>query len=71
MKQLIVVLLGTLLYQAEPSKKKEVYICNSPNGKRFHYTENCEGLQNCTHKIEKITLKEARKAGKTRCGYER
>lgn len=71
MKLLITVMLSVLLHQAEPSKKKEVYICNSQNGKRFHYKENCEGLQNCTHKIEKITLKEARKAGKTRCGYER
>ncbi|MBC8644266.1 hypothetical protein [Flavobacterium lindanitolerans] len=71
MKSSLLVLLSILFIQATTSKRKEVYICNSPNGKRFHYTESCEGLQNCTYKIEKITLREAQKAGKTRCGYER
>ncbi|MBA5629950.1 hypothetical protein HU137_09230 [Moheibacter sp. BDHS18] len=47
-----------------------VYLCNSSGGKRYHFSENCRGLSNCQHPIIKVSLQEAKKRGKTICGYE-
>ena len=50
---------------------KVVYLCDSKGGKRYHFNEHCRGLSNCSHKIIKVTLEEAKKRGKTLCGYEK
>ncbi len=71
MKTLLFLSVLLLFISFAPPANKNVYICNRPNGKRFHFKEDCKGLQACTHKIEKVTLEEARKAGKTACGYEK
>ena len=47
-----------------------VFICQSKGAKRFHYKESCHGLRRCTHKIEKVTRKEAEGYGLTVCKYE-
>ncbi|MEL1243949.1 hypothetical protein AAEO56_06710 [Flavobacterium sp. DGU11] len=49
---------------------KDVYICQSKNAKRYHFTKDCKGLSNCKAEIGKVTLSEAEKQGKTVCGYE-
>lgn len=36
-----------------------VYICVT--GKVYHSTKNCRGLSNATHKIEAVSLSEAKK----------
>jgi hypothetical protein len=52
-------------------KESEVYICVSTTAKRYHYSENCRGLKQCSHTIKKISLSEARnKYKRTLCGYE-
>lgn len=71
MKLLVLASLLALIGRSELPKNKEVYICSSPNGKKFHYSESCKGLQTCTYNIEKVMLADAKKAGKKRCGYER
>jgi hypothetical protein len=37
----------------------EVYICKGPSSKKYHRTETCRGLSNCSTKIYKVSLKEA------------
>jgi len=36
----------------EPTEE-QVYVCVSPFAKKYHLKENCEGLESCTHSIEK------------------
>ena len=49
---------------------KEVYICQSKGGKKYHFTKDCRGLSSCRAEIVKVKLSEAEKQGKTLCGYE-
>lgn len=44
----------------------KVLICDSPGARRYHKNE-CSGLNNCTHDIKKVTIKQAEKEGKTPC----
>ncbi|RFZ93079.1 hypothetical protein D0C36_15855 [Mucilaginibacter conchicola] len=47
-----------------------VYVCESPNAKRYHLNEHCRGLSNCTYRIIKVTPEQAKKGGKTLCRWE-
>jgi hypothetical protein len=38
---------------------KQVSICNSQMAKAYHVSQNCRGLNRCTHAVVKITKKEA------------
>ena len=49
---------------------KNVFICNSQYGKKYHYSKSCRGLKACKSEIKEITLERARKLGKTICGWE-
>lgn len=51
-------------------QQTSAYLCDSPGGTKYHYTKNCRGLSNCKHKIIKVSLSEAKKRGKTLCGWE-
>lgn len=44
-----------------------VYICTGPKAKRYHKTEKCRGLQNCSGEITKVTIEKAKAGGKTPC----
>jgi hypothetical protein len=48
-----------------------VYVCNSPHARKYHLRTDCRGLRNCQYKIVKVSLEEARKSGKTLCGWEK
>jgi len=48
----------------------DVYICNSLNGKKYHFTKSCRGLNACKSDIKKMTIEDAKKIGKTLCGWE-
>ncbi|RXK85716.1 hypothetical protein ESB13_02555 [Filimonas effusa] len=48
-----------------------VYICQSSTAKKYHYRENCPGLNNCKHKIVRIKKESAEENGKTVCRWER
>ncbi len=50
---------------------KFVFLCDSKGGKKYHLKEHCRGLSNCSHKIIKVTLEDAKKRGKTLCGWEK
>lgn len=55
--------------EASRNKKEEVavYICVSKTAKRYHCDRDCRGLNNCTHEIKIVTVKEAEKRGLTPC----
>lgn len=56
--------------QTEYAPETSVYLCDSSGGKKYHHNKSCRGLSNCQHEIIKVTLEEAKKRGKTLCGWE-
>lgn len=54
-----------------PSSADTVYYCDSPGGKRYHYDQECSGLQRCTHVIRQTTVKSAVDRGLTPCLLEK
>lgn len=67
----IVLFVGLLIAGVKINNATIVYLCDSAGGKKFHYKANCRGLGNCSHRIIKVTLEEAKKRGKTVCGWEK
>lgn len=65
---LFVLLMTAGLTGHEPTT---VYLCDSPGANRYHLQENCRGLSNCQHRIIKVSLEDAKKSGKTLCGWEK
>ena len=59
------------LNELTTTSKDTVYICGSGKGRKYHLTEHCRGLSNCSTKTVKTTLKQATKEGKTLCGWEK
>jgi hypothetical protein len=47
-----------------------VYICGTTGAKKYHYSENCRGLNACKHEIVTVALSEAQGYGLTLCGWE-
>ncbi|GAA4280662.1 hypothetical protein GCM10022260_10830 [Gaetbulibacter aestuarii] len=52
------------------SSEANIYICTGKYSKKYHYKKDCRGLSNCKSDIEKVTLSEAKKFGRTLCGWE-
>jgi 5-bromo-4-chloroindolyl phosphate hydrolysis protein len=69
MKTLLLLIL--LFTENACTDSQTVYLCDSAGGKKYHYNEHCRGLSNCQHRIIKVTLEEAKKRGKTLCGWEK
>lgn len=69
-KTLPILLTYFLFASFTTAPETSVYLCNSSGGKRYHFSENCQGLSNCKHEIIKVSLQETKKRGKTICGYE-
>lgn len=52
-----------------PKDPPKVYICQSPTSYAYHI-KLCEGLQNATHKIDTVTLEEAKASRHNKpCGF--
>lgn len=68
MKLLMITLLSLLLMT--PYESKNVYICKGPSSKKYHYTKKCRGLSNCSKEVSEVTLEQAKKIGRTLCGWE-
>jgi len=47
-----------------------VYICNSTTSSKYHYKKDCRGLNACKASIKAIEMVEAKKYGRTLCGWE-
>lgn len=65
-----ILLFSLLLFFSIVNDKGNVYICVSKTAHKYHYREDCRGLNNCKHTISKVSLKEAKNAGYTICGWE-
>lgn len=63
-------LLFTFLLFTLTSADSFVYICKGKYAKKYHYNEYCRGLSNCSTKIYKVSLSEAKGMNRTLCGYE-
>jgi len=50
--------------------ESNVYICGPTGAKKYHYTNNCRGLNSCSHGIKKVSISEAKSYGLTLCGWE-
>ena len=71
MKTVIISFVASLMLAASaPKTDTTVYICNGKSSTKYHYTEDCRGLNNCSTAIEKTTLKAAQNKGRTLCGFE-
>jgi hypothetical protein len=73
MKSIVLILtlsFGLLSLIPPPKNVNSVYICNGKSSKKFHYKINCRGLSNCSTKIELVSLADAKKLGRTVCGWE-
>jgi len=55
-----------LAFFAPPQSR--VLICKSGTAYAYHARE-CQGLKQCTHTIEKVSLAEAKEMRRTPCGY--
>ena len=68
---LAALLLSSLLSNGSaPGGAREVYICKGKYSKKYHLTAGCRGLSNCSTQVHKVTFEEARKLGRTLCGWE-
>jgi hypothetical protein len=47
-----------------------VYICVSKTASKYHYSQSCTGLNRCSHKIEKVSISDAKNRGYSLCGFE-
>lgn len=70
MKAFIVFLLIFTLSISTNSQSNTVYLCNGPGSKKYHYIPHCRGLKSCSTQLEKVSLAEARRRGRSLCGYE-
>lgn len=64
-------LLAILLFNGVRCTPTTVYICDSPNAIRYHLTQNCKGLRNCSHRIVTVALDKAKSMNLTLCKWER
>lgn len=67
---LILFIFSSFTVEKSSSAETSVYLYDSCGGKKYHYEKNCRGLSNCQHEIIKVTLEQAKKRGKTLCGWE-
>lgn len=51
-------------------KEHQVYVCEGEYAKKYHYSQNCYGLNNCKQKITLVTQEEAEKIGMKICELE-
>lgn len=70
MKFILLLLISIAIVAPNSSEESTVYICNSNGAKKYHYKKHCRGLSNCKAPIKRISLTDARKRGRTLCGWE-
>ncbi|MBF4473061.1 hypothetical protein [Flavobacterium sp. HJJ] len=70
--KIIISSIAIILFSISQNNDKEVYICVSSTATKYHLTKTCKGLDECTHTIKKVTLKQANELGyKNLCGWEK
>lgn len=66
---LAALMLCSFTFVQDQSKSSKVYVCMGSQSKRYHKTPQCMGLSKCSKEVKEITLEEAKKMGRTPCGY--
>ena len=66
----LAVITGSATVNIPTEPFQDVFICDSRNGKKYHFTKTCRGLNACKASIKKLSLADAKKLGKTICGWE-
>lgn len=66
----LTILTGSPTAHIPTEQSQDVFICDSRNGKKYHFSKTCRGLSACKASIKKMSLNDARKLGKTICGWE-
>lgn len=70
MKKLIVLPLAFIALSYTTGEPTEVYICDSKTASKYHFKEDCTGLEKCIHDIRKVTVAEAKNTSFTKCALE-
>jgi hypothetical protein len=65
-----ILLLAFLSLTSFSNLTDSVYVCGPKGASKYHYKENCRGLNACKHEVIKKNLKEAKELGLTLCGWE-
>lgn len=52
------------------SSQQAVYICKGKSSTRYHKSNKCRGLSNCSTGVYKVSAGEAKKLGRTACKIE-
>lgn len=68
--KIFIYLIVSFAFTSFQNNDSKVYICGATGAKKYHYNENCSGLNACNHQIYKVPLKEAQNYGLTLCGWE-
>ena len=69
----LLIIMGLFIFtcaMAFSSSDTYVYIVEEAQSETFHYNNNCKCISNNKLDVEKITLTEAKKLGKTSCSLE-
>lgn len=56
-------------YNSVEYSTQKVYVCTGPKSKRYHRSAHCRGLKKCSRDVKKVSWEEAKKMGRTPCGY--
>lgn len=64
------ILLG-LFVSCASVKESQVYICKSQIAAKYHYSETCDGLNNCKHEVSHVKIENAQKLGYKLCDFEK
>lgn len=49
----------------------DIYVCKEDKSKRYHLTQNCKALENCTSTIYQINIPTAEREGRSLCELEK
>lgn len=56
-------------HKVPTDKETIVYVCTGPYARKFHFTQDCDGLQNCSGFIMEMTLEKAESKGYRYCHW--
>jgi len=66
---LLIVLIGGVYLSIASSGS--AYVCEQGTGTKYHLNPKCPSLKNCKNGVVETTIEEAKKNGKSLCGFEK
>lgn len=69
-KTIVIAMVAMFLFSCENNDNTgDVYICTGEYSEKYHYSNDCRGLNNCQGSIISISLSEAKET-RSICGFE-